>query len=71
MDGIDARLAEAALGGNAAMGFIEGAVMPRPPRIDFPDAIYHVTSRGNGRAAIFWSDTDRERFLLKNYRWSS
>jgi hypothetical protein len=24
--------------------------MPRPPRIDFPDAVYHVTSRGNGRA---------------------
>jgi len=23
--------------------------MPRPPRIEFPDAVYHVTSRGNGR----------------------
>jgi hypothetical protein len=28
----------------------------RPPRIDFADALYHVTSRGNGRAEIFWSD---------------
>jgi hypothetical protein len=37
--------------------------MPRPPRIDFPDAVYHVTSRGNGRAEIFWSDDDRQRFL--------
>ena len=37
--------------------------MPRPPRIDFPDAVYHVTSRGNGRAAIFWSADDRQRFL--------
>ena len=37
--------------------------MPRPPRIDFPDALYHVTSRGNGRADIFWSDDDRQRFL--------
>ena len=37
--------------------------MPRPPRIDFPDAVYHVTSRGNGRSVIFWSDADRERFL--------
>ena len=37
--------------------------MPRPPRIDFPDAVYHVTSRGNGRDVIFWSDADRERFL--------
>jgi putative transposase len=37
--------------------------MPRPPRIDFPDALYHVTSRGNGRDVIFWSDADRQRFL--------
>ena len=37
--------------------------MPRPPRIDFPDAVYHVTSRGNGRADIFWTDDDRQRFL--------
>ena len=37
--------------------------MPRPPRIDFPDALYHVTSRGNGRAEIFFSDDDRQRFL--------
>jgi len=39
--------------------------MPRPPRIDFPDAVYHVTSRGNGRAEIFHSDDDRERFLAQ------
>ena len=39
--------------------------MARPPRIDFPDAVYHVTSRGNGRDVIFWSDTDRERFLCQ------
>ena len=37
--------------------------MPRPPRVDFPDAVYHVTSRGNGRAEIFWNDEDRQRFL--------
>ena len=37
--------------------------MPRPPRMDFPDALYHVTTRGNGRAEIFWSDEDRQRFL--------
>jgi REP element-mobilizing transposase RayT len=37
--------------------------MPRAPRIDFPDALYHVVSRGNGRADIFWSDADRLRFL--------
>ena len=39
--------------------------MPRPPRIDFPDAVYHVTSRGNGRAEIFWNDEDRRRFLAQ------
>ena len=39
--------------------------MPRPPRIDFPDAVYHVTSRGNGRDVIFWSDDDRTRFLAQ------
>jgi REP element-mobilizing transposase RayT len=37
--------------------------MPRPPRIDFADAVYHVTSRGNGRAQIFLSDEDNCRFL--------
>jgi putative transposase len=37
--------------------------MPRPPRIDFPHAVYHVTTRGNGRDVIFWSDEDRSRFL--------
>ena len=26
--------------------------MLRLPRIDFPDALYPVTSRGNGRAAL-------------------
>jgi hypothetical protein len=26
--------------------------MPRAPRIDFPDAVYHVTRRGNGRAVM-------------------
>ena len=37
--------------------------MARPPRINFPDAVYHVTSRGNGRARIFFDDDDRWRFL--------
>jgi len=37
--------------------------MPRAPRINFPDAVYHVTSRGNGRARIFFDDDDRRRFL--------
>lgn len=37
--------------------------MPRPPRIQFANAVYHVTSRGNGRRCIFFSTRDRERFL--------
>jgi REP element-mobilizing transposase RayT len=37
--------------------------MPRPARINFPNATYHVTSRGNGRARIFVSDDDRNRFI--------
>jgi len=36
--------------------------MARAPRLNFPDAVYHVTSRGNGRARIVCNDDDRERF---------
>ena len=39
--------------------------MARPPRIDFPDALYHVTSRGNGRSRIFRADDDRRRFVAQ------
>ena len=37
--------------------------MARPLRLEFPGAIYHVTSRGNARNAIFLDDEDRELFL--------
>jgi tetrahydromethanopterin S-methyltransferase subunit G len=37
--------------------------MPRPPRSDSADAVYHVSSRGNGRADVFLSDGDRQRLL--------
>lgn len=37
--------------------------MARPLRIEFPGALYHVTSRGNARAAIYIDDADRRRFL--------
>ncbi len=39
--------------------------MPRPPRTEFEDARYHVTSRGNDRQTLFFTDRDRERFLLQ------
>ena len=37
--------------------------MARPIRIEFPGAIYHVTSRGNAQASIFLDDIDRNAFL--------
>jgi putative transposase len=38
--------------------------MARPLRIEFPGAVYHVTSRGNARAEIFADTADRQTFLL-------
>jgi len=37
--------------------------MARPWRIQYPDAVYHLTSRGNNQAPIFLSDADRRDFL--------
>jgi putative transposase len=37
--------------------------MARQLRIQYPGAFYHVTSRGNGRKAIFVSERDRVTFL--------
>jgi REP element-mobilizing transposase RayT len=37
--------------------------MARPLRIEFPGALYHVTSRGNAREPIFLTDGDRRLFL--------
>ena len=37
--------------------------MARPLRIEFPGAIYHVTTRGNARKAVFRDDADRKLFL--------
>jgi len=39
--------------------------MARPLRIDYSDAYYHVTCRGNERKNIFQDDRDREVFLQK------
>jgi putative transposase len=50
--------------------------MARPLRIEFPDALYHVTSRGNERRAIFRSNHDRRAFLeflgiaARRFGWS-
>jgi len=37
--------------------------MTRPLRIEYPGAIYHITSRGIDRRDIFKKDNDRERFV--------
>jgi putative transposase len=37
--------------------------MPRAPRIEYEDAIYHVMARGNQRRAIVFSDADRDLFV--------
>ncbi len=37
--------------------------MARPLRLEFPGAVYHVTSRGNARQAIFLDKGDTESFL--------
>jgi putative transposase len=37
--------------------------MARPLRLEFADALYHVTARGNERRAIFRTDRDRKTFL--------
>ena len=49
--------------------------MARPLRIEFEGALYHVTSRGNARESIFFTDSDRETFLktlaeaVDRYSW--
>ncbi len=37
--------------------------MPRPLRLIYPGAKYHITSRGNGRQRVFLESDDYERFL--------
>src|ERR1044071_3112449 len=53
----------------------KGATMARPLRLEFPGAIYHLTSRGNARHKVFFTDADRELFLktltgvVRRYDW--
>jgi len=43
--------------------------MARPLRIEYPGALYHITSRGNERKDLFFDDGDRRKFLqiLQDY----
>ena len=49
--------------------------MTRPLRIEYPGAVYHVTTRGNGKKPVFKDDQDRINFLNtlqhvnKRYNW--
>jgi len=49
--------------------------MARPLRIEYSGAVYHVTSRGNEKKAIYLDDDDRRLFLdilariNERYRW--
>ncbi len=49
--------------------------MARPLRIEFPGAIYHVTTRGNARQTIFFDEKDYNNFLfilgevIERYNW--
>ena len=49
--------------------------MARPLRIEYPGAVYHITSRGNEKKAVFKDDQDRDLFLKilaqvnKRYHW--
>ena len=44
--------------------------MGRPLRIEFENAVYHITSRGNERKKIYSDDGDKEKFLelLEDYK---
>jgi REP-associated tyrosine transposase len=51
--------------------------MARPLRLEFAGAVYHLTSRGNDRQKVFFSDADRELFLntlsgvVSRYGWAT
>ncbi|MGZ3495008.1 MAG: REP-associated tyrosine transposase [Thermodesulfobacteriota bacterium] len=49
--------------------------MARPLRIEYPGALYHITSRGNEKRPVYKDDRDRENFLTtldkvnRRYNW--
>jgi len=50
--------------------------MSRPLRLEFPDALYHLTSRGDRREDIYEDDVDRGAFLdvlssvIEQFNWT-
>ena len=45
------------------MGGEDGAAMPRPLRIEYPGAAYHIMARGNQGQRVFQDDQDCQRWL--------
>lgn len=43
--------------------------MPRPPRLEFSGAVYHVIARGNEQRDVFRDDSDRELYLRRLARY--
>ncbi len=49
--------------------------MARPLRIEYPGAVYHITSRGNAKLPIYEHFNDKKQFLsiltdlVERYRW--
>jgi len=49
--------------------------MTRPVRIEFEGALYHITSRGDRREAIYEDEADRNQFLkilgevIETFNW--
>ena len=40
--------------------------MARLLRIEYPGAVYHITTRGNARRAVFKDERDRKASFLKS-----
>jgi putative transposase len=65
--------AKRAKGSGLSLSYNSG--MARPLRLEFDNALYHVTSRGDRREDIFWSDADRVVWLdllgqvCKRFNW--
>jgi len=49
--------------------------MARPLKIEFPNALYHITSRGDRREDIYEDDEDQKTFLdivgkvVTDFKW--
>jgi len=50
---------------NTTCSSVDCPAMARPLRIEFPHAIYHVTSRGYARQRIVKTDADRQAWRMR------